>query len=189
VSLAGKVLDFNNQARTGLPIVIKSGASFSVSTITDANGNFTAANVPTPYDVTVVVNGTTDKGATVYIGLTGANPVLIDLIGGSATTSRTASLSGTLTGGIGFPTPGGTLTRVIFESPEVQDQTSTSSGPYSFSNVSWNGPATTTPGRSTCCSGRLGAPAQPAIRATARMPASRSSTWGASAARTSHFPR
>ena len=76
------------------PVVIKSGAAFSVAGLTDSNGNFAVANVPTPYDA-MVLNG---NRVTVSVGLTSATPTVLDMF--SSTPSVTgpggsASLSGT----------------------------------------------------------------------------------------------
>ncbi len=158
LNVNGKVVNQAGQVSANVPLVIKSGAAFSVTTSTFADGNFVVANVPTPYDVTVISLNPT--GATVSVGLTSATPTVLDMLSSSPFTGGgSASLSGTVTGGIGFPAPGDYKTSVLFASAELQtndylvaDNTtggySTDDAYFDFDGeslpVTWLGPATTT---------------------------------------------
>jgi hypothetical protein len=51
------VVDLAGQVKAGTWVVIKSG-SFRATPTIDPGGNFTVASVPTPYDVWVIVEGT-----------------------------------------------------------------------------------------------------------------------------------
>jgi hypothetical protein len=152
----------SGQVRAGARVVIKSGAAFFVTTVTDANGTFTVANVPTPYDAIVVITTGRPTGATISVGLTSTTPTLLDMLGPGPSVSgpyRSASLSGNVTGGIGFPTPSHYTTSVLFSSDEFQTNpyltANASSGDYSTNDVyldfdgdpipfTWSGPATAT---------------------------------------------
>jgi hypothetical protein len=158
LNVNGKVMSQNGGVSANVPVVIKSGATFSVSTRTDSNGNFALANVPTPYDA-VVLNGNL---VTVSVGLTSATPIVLDMF--SSTTPVTgpggyASLSGTVSGGGGFPMAGLSRTSVLFASPEVQTNqylfANPETGAYSTNDayqddngdpapLRWAGPTTTT---------------------------------------------
>jgi hypothetical protein len=163
INLNGKVVNPLGLASANVPVVIKGGANFSVNLVTDADGNFAVANVPTPYDAMVLDS---PYGVTVSVGLTSATPTVLDMSfldifdRGMALTGPggSASLSGTVTGGIGLPMPGGYMTSVIFASPELQThmmEADSITGDYSTDEyslgfdgspipISWSGPTTTT---------------------------------------------
>ena len=63
------------------------------------------------------------SSVTVTVGLTSATPTVLDMFSPESSVTGpggTASLSGTVTGGIGFPTPATSLTSVLFSSTELQ---------------------------------------------------------------------
>jgi hypothetical protein len=158
VNVNGKVVNQAGGVTANVPVVIKSGAAFSVTIRTDANGNFAVANIPTPYDAMVLIG----NRVTVSVGLTSATPTVLDMFSSRPSVAGpggSASLSGTVTGGIGFPTPGPSLTSVLFASPDVQTNqyllANNNTGDYSTSDtyfdydgdpvpLSWFGPTTTT---------------------------------------------
>ena len=162
VNVNGKVVNQSGQVRAGLRVVIRSGAGFQVTTTTDASGRFTVSNVPTPYDAIVVITTARPTGATISVGLTSTTPTLLDMLGSGPSVTGpggSASLSGKVTGGTGFPTPAHYSTSVLFSSDEFQtDQylaASGSTGDYSTNDtyfdyngdprpLSWSGPTTTT---------------------------------------------
>jgi hypothetical protein len=139
ITVTGKVVGQNGQSVASVPVVI----STLPSVTTDANGSFTIPNVTVPYNVTVV-NATTQT-ALVYIGLTRADPTLT-FVGLYPPFSSSATLSGTVNGGDGFPQQLSHLLGISFISPE-SDWAVIKNGPqngaYSLS-PSWNGPITTT---------------------------------------------
>lgn len=160
IKVHGKVLNSFGQVSADVRVIIKSGTAFSVRTRTDSNGNFTVADVPAPYDATVIGqagNAPSPSGATVSLGLTTATPTVLDMFGWSdQATGGSALLSGAVTGGIGFPSPPDYRTSVLFSSPEVQTLQNVvadnSTGAYVTARgwegepiaLSWLGPTTTT---------------------------------------------
>jgi hypothetical protein len=153
IDVNGKVVNTSGGTSANVVVVIKSGAAFSVITSTDADGKFSVANVPTPYDAAVVFGS---GGATVSVGLTSTTPTVLDMLSGSPFLPASASLSGAVTGGLGFPSPPGYRTSVLFTSPEVQtDQTvmaDLTTGDYVAArdykgdpgSLFWSGPTTST---------------------------------------------
>jgi hypothetical protein len=162
VNVNGKVVSFFGEVSPNVTVVIKSGAVFSVSTRTDGSGNFTVANVPTPYDATVIdteVNESVPSTVTVSVGLTSARPTVFDWFstGTPSSGGGSASLSGAVTGGIGFPSPMGYRTSVLFSSAELQTApwlaADNTTGDYTTDSyfddgtlfrIGWSGPTTTT---------------------------------------------
>lgn len=140
LTVAGAVIGINLQPVASAPVVITSGSN-SFSTTTNASGAFSVSGVTPPYDATVVAG----NQALVYQGLTRPDPTLVfvDFVPGAP---RTATLSGTVSGGAGFPQPANHLTRTAFASPEALDTATanTTTGAYNMGTVSWYGPATTT---------------------------------------------
>ena len=126
---------------SGVPVVI----SGRPSVITAADGTFSVAGVTAPYDATVV-NATT-KESIVYKGLTRPDPTLL-FLGSAPGTPRSATLSGTISGGAFTPNqPADHITGVVFGSAEASGSDTLSgavSGAYDLGTVSWFGPATTT---------------------------------------------
>jgi Carboxypeptidase regulatory-like domain len=134
----GTVTDGIGQPFPAVTVLISSG-SFKQSVVTDAKGSFSVANVPTPYDATVL--DTASQFAIEFQGLTRADPTLFAATG--LPFSRNATLGGQLSGGT-YPEPAGYTTGFVFSSPETQQafnfQTSAS---YSLS-IGWSGAPSTT---------------------------------------------
>jgi hypothetical protein len=139
VTVTGRVVGQNGQAVASAPVVVTGKAS----TNSDASGNFSIANVTTPYDISVV--DATNKRALVYKGLTRTDPTLL-FVGSSPGTSRTGSVSGKISGGTFTPNQGASdITRVVFASGETNNNTSTAaSGTFGPFSLSWFGPTATT---------------------------------------------
>jgi hypothetical protein len=138
ITVSGKVVGYGGRAVASVPVVI--GTLPTVTT--DANGNFSIANVTVPYNITAV--NPSSNTALVYTGLTRTDPTLtfIDLYLGFPSS---ATVSGTVTGGETYPQPLSHFLGVSFISPEC-DWTVLMNGPSSglFSlKPSWNGPVTT----------------------------------------------
>jgi hypothetical protein len=139
VTVTGKVVGANGQAVASVPVVVPG----KPSTNSDAGGNFSIANVTTPYDISVV--DATNKTALVYKGLTRTDPTLISL-GSSPGTSHTGSISGKISGGEFTPNqPAADITRVAFASTETNGSTNTvANGTFGAITLSWYGPTATT---------------------------------------------
>jgi hypothetical protein len=139
ITVTGKVVGQNGQGVASVPVVVTG----KPSTNTDASGNFSIANVTTPYDIGVV--DATSKAALVYKGLTRTDPSLL-FIGSTPGTSRTGTVSGKISGGTFTPNQGASdITRVVFASPEVLRNANTAaSGTFGPINLSWFGPTATT---------------------------------------------
>lgn len=82
---------------------------------TDGSGRFTVANVARPYTVILIDNA--QPGAYVYVGLTLPDPVLQGPRPPSPV-QYDGQVSGTVTGGSGFPTPASHVTRVALGQTE-----------------------------------------------------------------------
>jgi Carboxypeptidase regulatory-like domain len=143
VTVNGTVTDTYGAIAPGQTVLItNTSAGFSQSVLTSATGTFSVANVPAPYDATVL-----DSGGNIvvkYLGLTRADPTLLDLVIGAM--PQSASLSGQLSGGT-FPETTGYSTSMFFGSPQTNLNNGSisvpTSGAYS-KNVSWAGPTNTT---------------------------------------------
>jgi len=140
ITVSGTVIGFNLQPVAGAPVVITSGGA-NLSTTTNASGAFSVSGVTPPYDATVV----TGNQSIIYKGLTRTDPTLV-LPGLSPGVSRSASLSGTVSGGAGFPEPASHGTITTFGSPELAHfrLADTTTGDYNMGTVRWFGPTTTT---------------------------------------------
>jgi hypothetical protein len=139
VTVTGKVVGQNGQPVAGVPVVVTGKAS----TNSDAGGNFSIANVTTPYDISVV--DAVNKAAILYKGLTRTDPTLLAL-GSTGGTSHTGSISGKISGGTFTPNQGANdVTNVVFASPEVTHEVSTAvSGTFGPFTLNWFGPTATT---------------------------------------------
>jgi hypothetical protein len=153
LNVNGTVMKQTGGASANVPVVIKSGAAFLVSTATDSSGNFAVANIPTPYDAMVLIG----NRVTVSVGLTSATPTVLDMFSTPSLTGNGgyATLSGTVSGGIiGVPMAGPSMTQVLFASPEVQTNQYLAANPetgaystndaYTDGPFNWSGPTTTT---------------------------------------------
>ena len=130
--MTGRVLD-----GLGRPLAARTVLVSGVSTTTDANGTFRASGVATPYDV--ILLELPAKRATVYARLTRTDPQLV----GSTENFQYGTFGGQLVGGDPFPTPEGTLTAVVFSSPEGGGGSGVFSNPY-VSQAVWYGPTSST---------------------------------------------
>ena len=139
VTVTGKVVGVNGQAVGGVPVSVPG----KPSTNSDAGGNFSIANVTTPYDISVV--DAANKEALVYKGLTRTDPTLL-FFGSSPGTGHTGSISGKISGGEFTPNqPATDVTNVAFASAETNGSTSTvANGQFGAINLSWYGPTATT---------------------------------------------
>lgn len=140
ITVSGTVIGTNLQPVASAPVVITSGGT-NFTTTTNASGLFSVSGVTPPYDATVV----SGNQSLTYKGLTRTDPLLV-FLGFSPGVSRSASLSGTVSGGAGFPEPANHVTRTAFGSPEAVDSATanTATGVYNMGTVSWFGPTTTT---------------------------------------------
>ncbi len=140
INVSGTIIGTNLQPVASAPVVITSGGT-NFSTTTNASGAFSVSGITPPYDATVV----TGNQSLIYKGLTRADPTLV-FLGVAPGVSRSASLSGTISGGAGFPEPANHVTRTAFGSPEAVDSetANTATGAYNMGTVSWFGPTTTT---------------------------------------------
>lgn len=99
----------------GVPV---SGATVHIGALqltTGADGRFTANDVQRPY--TAMVTGQGSPHAIVFVGLRRSDPTLEADVSGSGV-SRSATVSGTVSGGVGFPQPVNHRARV-FENADV----------------------------------------------------------------------
>ena len=134
ITVAGTVIDNQLSKFAGVSVII--GAQ---STITDASGHFSIANVTPPYDLTALVTVSGDKGASLYKGLTRTNTTILVALNPTST-DNTGTLTGTVTGGDPLSTVGD-KTVVSWGSTSANQfqnssQTITSS-PYSL-DVTWD---------------------------------------------------
>jgi hypothetical protein len=141
VTVSGTVEDLFGQPQPGLAVKIGSSA-----TNTDANGNFSIANVATPYN-TIVVDSANSVGY-VFEGLTRSDPTLQLFTLSFFTPDNTATINtGNLSGGAGFPNPVSHRTVVAFGSNEGFSPVvvlGAGDGPgYGPTSVNWSGSPTT----------------------------------------------
>ena len=139
ITVTGKVVGSNGQAVASVPVVVPG----QPSTNTDAGGNFSIANVTTPYDISVV--DATNKQALVYKGLTRTDPTLL-FFGSTPGTSHSGNISGKISGGDFTPNqPATDVTRVAFGSAETNNSTTTAAnGTFGAIGLNWYGPTATT---------------------------------------------
>jgi hypothetical protein len=155
VTVNGVVSSGDGLGVAGATVLISSG-TFTQTTISDSSGAFHVANVPTPYDATLIEitpdpYGIAPSEASVikYVGLTRSDPQLTEDIpqalaqGIPKSTNRSATLNGKFVGG-SYPETPGYFTEFVFISPQTgQELPDSPSGSYSVV-VNWPGPTTTT---------------------------------------------
>lgn len=136
ITVTGKVINSIKLPIANAPVVITGRPA----TITDANGNFAVTDVTVPYDVTVVGS---QIGIT-YRGLSRSDPTLVN-IRASAVLPNTATVSGTISGGGGYPEPATRVSSVNISSGEVTANATpnVTTGTYSMTSA-WSGAATIT---------------------------------------------
>jgi hypothetical protein len=112
-TITGKVVNGVGQPLTAASLT-GSGTTLSVKLLggtttipVDANGDFTVTEVPATYSLAVLLSNQYARSATIYQGLTRANPTLTILqgqFGGPSTSGPTSATSviGKITGGLGF---------------------------------------------------------------------------------------
>ena len=139
ITVTGKVVGQNGQAVASVPVVVPGKAS----TNTDGSGNFSIANVTTPYDISLV--NASSKSAIVYKGLTRTDPTLM-FFGSSPGTSHTGKISGKISGGEFTPNqPVTDVTNVAFVSAATTAYAyATANGQFGAMSLSWYGPTATT---------------------------------------------
>jgi len=139
ITVTGTVIGQFTGPLPNVPVII----SGHPSTTTDASGNFTVSGVAMPYEATVVA--TASKRAMVYKGLTRPDPILYSVDLSLAMFPYSATLSGTISGGTGFPQPANHRTAVAFASDEAggTNTANGATGAYSL-GLGWAGPVTTT---------------------------------------------
>jgi hypothetical protein len=140
-TISGTVVDLGGFAAAGDTVMLSSG-TFSATTVADSDGGFSVPDVPTaPYTASVLDTDGID--ATVYVGLTRADPTLTDY-GRYTPTNRSATLEGVVSGGF-YSEPAGYSTVVGFASPQLERSfTTAANGTYSEAIFRWLGPSTTT---------------------------------------------
>ena len=138
ITVSGKVISATQQPIASSPVVITG----LPATVTDANGAFTIAGVTPPYDVTVVVSAT--KLGITYRGLTRSDPTLVNFLS-STPPPNSATVSGTVSGGAGFPQPATRTSAVLLTSTETSASATpnATTGAYSLTTT-WTGATTLT---------------------------------------------
>jgi hypothetical protein len=136
ITVNGKVVDNNGQPVAGATVII-SGDGGTQTVVSGSNGGFSAPNVWTPYNATLVES----SQAIEYQGLTRSDPSLTAFV--YLTNNRSGMIAGSFTGGT-YPETSGYDTVFLFDSPQTTwnlfDQPS---GSYS-ATVRWPGPTSTT---------------------------------------------
>jgi hypothetical protein len=134
ITVSGTVVDNQLSKFGGVSVII--GAQ---STVTDASGHFTIANVTPPYDLTALATITGAKGASVFKGLTRTDPTILVAISPSSP-DNAGMLSGAVTGGDPLGTAG-EHTIVAWGSTQANQfqnsSLSITSSPYTV-NVRWD---------------------------------------------------
>lgn len=139
ITINGKVVDGDLQPLAGLPVWVTGHAQMT----TAANGRFSVSDVETPYDVATALTG--PRFAVVYAKLTRDDPVLMLSITRLATPqTHYGTISGTVSGGAGFPETHYHRTGLLFASPEATYSASADHmGAYQMSLIDWRGSSTT----------------------------------------------
>ncbi|MFZ1080367.1 MAG: hypothetical protein WAO19_00405 [Candidatus Kryptoniota bacterium] len=132
-AINGYVMDIDGVPINAVSVIVKGKSPV----ITDANGAFSVSNVTTPYDIILVLS--TEDAAVEYTGVTRTNPTLYYPY--SLTTSKTATISGTV------PAATGKTTEVFFVSGNYSWWTTAdpNTGDYSIT-PSWKGSTNTLTG-------------------------------------------
>jgi len=139
VTVVGTVVDGARLPQGGATVLV---AGRDLVT-TDADGRFALKEVTKPYDVTAVTSD--GRAAVTYLGLSRPDPtLLLPVASFPASLQRYGDVTGTVTGGAGFPQPGNHRAAVVFLSPEAvrQGVVSGTDGSYRLS-PRWLGPSAT----------------------------------------------
>ncbi len=138
ITVTGKVITASQQPLANSPVVITGRPT----TTTDANGVFTVTGVGVPYDVTVAVSAT--KLGITYRGLSRQDPTLVNFLS-SAPSANSATISGTVSGGAGYPQPVLRTSSVLIKSTEGSFSQTPSSTTGAYSRIiNWDGAGTIT---------------------------------------------
>lgn len=136
ITVSGKVVSALLRPVANAPVVITG----LPATTSDANGAFTIAGVTTPYEITVVISAT--KLGITYRGLTRSDPTLVDFFSSPAA-PNSATITGTVSGGAGYPLPANHASSVVFVSTEASGGATPNSGSGAYTlNLGWDGSAT-----------------------------------------------
>ncbi|HET9156836.1 MAG TPA: hypothetical protein VFN91_09235, partial [Myxococcaceae bacterium] len=134
ITVAGTVVDNQLRRFAGVSVIIG-----GQSTVSDASGHFSIANVTPPYDLTALATTGGDKAGSLYKGLTRTDPTILVALNPTST-DNTGTLTGTVTGGDPLGTAGEN-TRIAWGSTQANQfqnaGDSISSSPYSLM-VSWD---------------------------------------------------
>lgn len=116
ITVTGRVVNSAGQPVAGA-LVAHRGVTLKLVD-TDANGGFTFTNIAKPYSLLVGI----DTQTHVFAGLTRADPTLplLDLASVGTALTGSSTVSGTLSGGGGFPNPASTISQVVFAASDAQ---------------------------------------------------------------------
>ena len=136
ITVTGKVITNNNLPIANAPVIITGRPA----TTTDANGSFTITDVAVPYEVTVVGS----KIGITYRGLSRSDPTLVNTRS-SAIPPNVATVSGTISGGAGYPQPATRTSIVSLSSAEFTSSATPNpaNGGYTL-QPNWAGATTST---------------------------------------------
>jgi hypothetical protein len=140
MTVNGKVVDGALQPLAGLPVLVTGHAPVT----TDANGQFSVSGVEKPYDVATALSDL--RFVVVYTKLTRDDPVIRVSVTSLVTPqTQYGNVSGTVSGGAGYPETPYHRTQVLFESPEATYSTGADryNGGYRMVQIDWRGSRTT----------------------------------------------
>jgi len=137
ITVSGRVQDGWKKPIAAIPVIV----SGKGPVVTDGNGRFSVSDVTAPYDVSIINSGLIS--ATIYKGLTRADPVLVSSAQSPITWS--ANWSGSISG-VSLPQPASHYTTVVVMAPDGgrDDGTTSSAGAYAFPSFRWFGSPSTT---------------------------------------------
>lgn len=138
ITVTGKVVSATLRPVPNTPVVIAG----LPATTTDANGAFSIPGVTPPYDITVVISAS--KLGIIYRGLTRPDPTLVNLLSAVAA-PNSATISGTVSGGAGYPQPANRTSGVVFVATEATGGAApnNTTGAYTMP-LGWEGATTIT---------------------------------------------
>jgi hypothetical protein len=133
IVVSGRLLDSSRAPAPGITVSIGDRG-----TVTDEDGRFSLADVPTPYALTAL--SVESKEAVVYQGLTRPDPTIL-WPRSLASPDMRGQVAGRVDGGVADSST--IQTALVFFSPEAQIQSTSLDGHYVLP-VSWSGPLFTT---------------------------------------------
>jgi hypothetical protein len=140
ITVSGSVVDIRLRPLAGAKVLVTG----LTPVVADPDGHFSISGVKTPYRIAAAVTST--PAAAIYDELTGDSVALVVPVGSlSASLPRQATVSGTVTGGAGYPEPSDHTSILLFESPETSWSwhPSRTTGAYQMP-LTWAGPGATT---------------------------------------------